>query len=89
MKASTFPWPCGVAFATDTSVISKASAHCQKRLSDLRALFLDGEALERRIQEENDPICYENNAVGHSQSEGDIFFGTTVIYPGKVASEYR
>ena len=84
MKASDSLFPCSVAFATDTGVIPEATAHYQKRLSDLRGLFLDPEALERRIREENDPVCYENYAVSHSQAEGDIFFGTTIIYPGKV-----
>jgi glucose-6-phosphate isomerase, archaeal len=89
MKAPDLLFPCSVPFVADTGVIKGASAHYQKRLSDLRGLFLDGEALERRIREENDPVCYENYAVGHSQTDGDIFFGTTVIYPGKVGSEYH
>jgi glucose-6-phosphate isomerase, archaeal len=89
MKSLSSPFPAGVAFAIDTGVISEATAHYQKRLSDLRGLFLDPEALERRIREENDPVCYENYAVSHSQAEGDIFFGTTIIYPGKVGSEYH
>jgi oxalate decarboxylase/phosphoglucose isomerase-like protein (cupin superfamily) len=85
MKVSTSPLPCSVAFENDTGVIPEATAHYQKRLSDLRGLFLDPEALDRRIREENDPICYENYAVSYSEAEGDIFFGTTIIYPGKVA----
>ena len=89
MKSLSSPFPAGVAFAIDTGVISEATANYQKRLSDLRGLFLDPEALERRIREENDPVCYENYAVSHSQAEGDIFFGTTIIYPGKVGSEYH
>ena len=78
-----------MAFATDTGVIPEATAHYEKRLSDLRGFFLDAEELERRIREENDPICYENYAVAHRQAEGDICFGTTIIYPGKVGSEYH
>jgi glucose-6-phosphate isomerase len=89
MKPSNSPSPCSVAFATDSGVIPEATAHYQKCLSDLRGLFLDPEALERRIREENDPVCYENYAVSHSEAEGDIFFGTTIIYPGKVGSEYH
>jgi glucose-6-phosphate isomerase len=34
-------------------------------------------------------LCYENYAFNESQTEGDIFFGTTIIYPGKVGSEYH
>ena len=89
MKDPNAPFPRSVTFAADTGVIPDATAHYQKRLSDLRGLFLDPEALERRIREENDPVCYENYGVSYSQAEGDIFFGTTIIYPGKVGLEYH
>ncbi len=89
MKVSSSPFPCSVAFDIDNGVIPEATAHYQKRLSDLREFFLDREALELRIQEEDDPICYENYAFNQSQAEGDIFFGTTIIYPGRVGSEYH
>src|ERR1700730_13880670 len=89
MKVSTSPLPCSVAFESNTGVIPEATEHYQKRLSDLQGLFVDPEALEQRIREENDPVCYENYAVSHSEAEGDIYFGTTIIYPGKVGSEYH
>jgi glucose-6-phosphate isomerase, archaeal len=89
MKALSSPLPCSVAFEAANGFIPQATAHYQKRLSDLRGLFLDSEALELRIREEDDPICYENYAFNQSQAEGDIFFGTTIIYPGKVGSEYH
>ncbi|MBV9491852.1 MAG: glucose-6-phosphate isomerase [Verrucomicrobia bacterium] len=89
MKPSNPPFPRSVPFTAGTGVIPEATAHYQKRLSDLRGLFLDPDALEQRIREENDPICYENYGVSYSQAEGDIFFGTTVIYPGKVGLEYH
>ena len=60
MKTSNSPSPCSVAIAADTGVIPQATAHYEKRLSDLRGLFLDPEKLEQRIREEKDPICYEN-----------------------------
>jgi glucose-6-phosphate isomerase, archaeal len=89
MKESNSPLPCAVAFETGTGVIPQATAHYQKRLSDLRGLYLDPEALELRIREEGDPVCYENYAFNQSQAEGDIFFGTTIIHPGKVGVEYH
>ena len=89
MKISSSPFPCSVAFDIENGVIPEATAHYQKRLSDLREFFMDREALELRIREEDDPICYENYAFNQSQAEGDIFFGTTIIYPGRVGSEYH
>ena len=89
MKATDSPLPCSVSFATDTGAVSQASAHYERRLSTLRGLYLDSEALEWRIREENDPVCYENYAFNDGKAEGDLFFGTTIIYPGKVGSEYH
>ena len=89
MRVLNSPFPCSISFAADTGVIPCATAHYQKRLSDLRGFYLDPDILERRIREENDPVCYENYAFNDSQAEGDIFFGTTIIYPGKVGSEYH
>ena len=89
MNQKSSPLPCAVSVPAHTGVIAQATAHYEKRLSDLRGLFLDAADLERRIREENDPLCYENYAFNQSQAEGDIFFGTTIIYPGKVGSEYH
>lgn len=83
------PLPCSVVVSADTGFIAAATARYQKRLSDLRGLFMDSETLERRIHEEEDPVCYENFAFNNGLTEGDIFFGTTVIYPGKVGLEYH
>jgi glucose-6-phosphate isomerase len=89
MKESTSPLPSAVAFEINAGVIPQATARYQKRLSDLRGLFLDAAALELRIRKENDPVCYENYAFNENKSDGDIFFGTTIIYPGKVGMEYH
>jgi glucose-6-phosphate isomerase, archaeal len=89
MKEMSSPLPSSVSFESKTGVIPEATAHYQKRLSDLRGLFLDSKALELRIREEGDPVCYENYGFNQNQAEGDIFFGTTIIYPGKVGSEYH
>jgi glucose-6-phosphate isomerase len=89
MKESTSPLPSAVAFEINAGVIPQATARYQKRLSDLRGLFLDAAALELRIRKENDPVCYENYAFNENKSDGDIFFGTTIIYPGKVGTEYH
>jgi glucose-6-phosphate isomerase, archaeal len=80
--------PCSVPFVADSGAIPQATAHYQRHLSELRGLFLDADALERLIRVESDPVCYENYAFNESRAEGDLYFGTTIIYPGKVGSEY-
>jgi glucose-6-phosphate isomerase len=86
---ATSPLPCSISIAAESGVIPAATGHYTKRLSDLRGLFLDADALERRIREEDNPVCYENYSFNNSQIEGDLFFGTTIIYPGKVGAEYH
>ena len=81
-------YPCAVSFAADTGAVPQATVHYERHLSELRGLFLDADALESPIREQSDPVCYENYAFNENQAEGDIFFGTTIIYPGKVGSEY-
>jgi glucose-6-phosphate isomerase len=83
------PLPCSVEFDAHSGTIPAATERYQKRLSELRGLFLDAEALEVRIRAENDPICYEIYAFNENDAEGDLFFGTTIIYPGKVGAEYH
>lgn len=83
------PLPCSVEFDPHSGTIPAATMRYQKRLSELRGLFLDADALETRIREEGDPVCYENYAFNDNDNEGDLFFGTTVIYPGKVGAEYH
>src|SRR5260221_1559125 len=88
MKVLNSPFPCSISFAADTGVIPCATAHYQKRLSDLRGFYLDPDILEPRIREENDPVCYENYAFNDTHADGDIFFGTTIIYPSTMCSAY-
>jgi len=83
------PLPCSVAFNKNSGVVEPATSHYTKRLSALRGLFLDADALERRISGEGDPVCYENYAFNQNTAEGDLFFGTTIIYAGKVGLEYH
>jgi glucose-6-phosphate isomerase len=88
MKESASPLPTSVSFIADTGVVPQSTAHYQRRLSELRGAFLDPNALEAAIIEKGDPVCYENYGFNQSQAEGDLFFGTTIIYPGKVGTEY-
>jgi glucose-6-phosphate isomerase, archaeal len=89
MKTFDYLQPCSVSIDFHTGKIENASAHYQKRLSDLRGVYQNEEALELRIQNERDPVCYENFAVNSGAVEGDLWFGTTIIYPGKVGREYH
>ena len=68
-------------FRKRPSIIKDASLSCV-------AFFLTQRPWNSLFEKESDPVCYENYAFNENQAEGDIFFGTTIIYPGKVGSEY-
>ena len=60
----------------------------QKRyLSEVKNIFLDSGEAERRLQKDN-PLVYEFYELGIPGNIGDLAFGTSIVYPGKVAGEY-
>jgi glucose-6-phosphate isomerase len=60
----------------------------QKRyLSEVKNIFLDTGEAERRLQKDN-PLVYEFYEPGIPGNMGDLAFGTSIVYPGKVAGEY-
>jgi glucose-6-phosphate isomerase len=60
----------------------------QIKLSDLRDFFYDREAVDEILSKGKNPVVYE--VFEHSQPEvdGQLNFGVTVLYPGKVGNEY-
>ena len=53
----------------------------------MKNMYLDQEAAAA-ILEKEDPVIYEFYELGCPERPGDLLFGTTILYPGKVGSEY-
>jgi len=88
MKENNFDWIKG--FLTDFSLIdglSKSAFSTKRRLSQMRGIFADNEAFEKMIAA-SDPLVYEFYELGVPENSGDIAFGTSITYPGKVGNEY-
>jgi len=79
-------YPEGVAIDGVTGEVSPSTSRYTKRLSDLRGFFRDGKAQEALIAAEDDPIVYE--VIDYRKEESDLAFGTTIMWPGKVADEF-
>ncbi len=75
-----------VDFDPETALSTKAEIS-RKTLSMMKDMYLDVEAAEK-ILENDDPIVYEWYEMGCPERSGDVLFGTTVLYPGKVGNEY-
>jgi glucose-6-phosphate isomerase len=66
---------------------SKVDAHIKRPLSSLRGMFLDNEALEKMVQQD-DLLVYEVFEIKRPEVEGELALGISVVHPGKVGAEF-
>ena len=86
---NNFNWD--TAFSVDfdlQSGLSSTAETTRRRLSQMETIFCDTEAAVRMVQEEGDPLVYEFHELGCPERAGDLAFGTTVLYPGRVGDEF-
>ena len=67
--------------------VSETAVTTKRYLSQMKDMFFDSAAAEE-ILKTGDPLIYEFYELGCPERAGDLLFGTTVLYPGKVVSEY-
>lgn len=70
-----------------TSGLSGQRKPTQRKLSNMKGMFNDEIALQKMLDKE-DTLVYEFYELGAPENAGDIAFGTSITYPGKVGSEY-
>lgn len=81
-------WEQGFALDFDLrSGRSQNAAATKRYLSDMQEFYSDQEAAGR-ILEKEDPLIYEFYELGCPEREGDLAFGTTIVYPGMIGDEY-
>ncbi len=56
-------------------------------LSNMRGMFADDAALEEMIKKEIS-VIYDFYELGLPETSGDLLFGTSIVYPGKVGNEF-
>ena len=69
------------------SGISEGKVSSKRRLSNLRGMVADEAVLEEMIKKE-DTLIYEFYELGIPAHPGDLSFGTSICYPGKIGEEY-
>lgn len=72
-----------------TGALMGATAHYRKTLRDLDGVFSDERAFAERFAATPDEVVYEVYEVQHSQEPGDLIFGTSILEPGTVGSEFH
>lgn len=70
-----------------TTGFSKTAETTKRYLSQMKDMFLD-QAEVNKILASGDPVIYEFHELGCPEREGDLAFGTTILYPGKIGDEY-
>ena len=78
--------PEGVYIDGASGEVTPSTGRYKKRLSELSAVFNDKSALARDVEALGDPLVYE--VVEYRKDNTDIFFGTTIMYPGDVSGEF-
>ncbi|MHB8064717.1 MAG: glucose-6-phosphate isomerase [Ruminiclostridium sp.] len=59
----------------------------KRYLSSMKGMFADDAALEEMVKKD-DKMVYEFYELSVPQTSGDLLFGTSITYPGKVGNEY-
>lgn len=78
----------GFTMDIDLSTGKSKTADTGKRfLGDLKGLFADEDACKEILKNEN-PLVYEFHGLPAPNHPGDIGFGCSIVYPGKVGNEY-
>jgi glucose-6-phosphate isomerase len=67
--------------------MSQYDHHVIRRLSDLKGQFLDQEAFSARLAVE-DPLLYEVFEIKRPEVAGELFYGLSIVHPGKIGDEY-
>lgn len=86
--AVLFDWEKGFVLDFDlVTGLSGAAASTKRRLSQMKEMYADAAAADRMIAA-GDPVVYEFYELGAPEHPGDLAFGTSITYPGKVGNEY-
>jgi len=59
----------------------------ERPLSEMEKMYAD-EEVRKRMVENGDPLVYEFYDLGLPDNSGEVAFGTSIVYPGKVGDEY-
>ncbi len=89
INSDKFNWTQGFTIDFDlVTGMSKSGAETSKRtVSSMRGMYADEAATEELIKN-GDPLVYEFYEMGAPEKEGDLAFGASITYPGKVGNEY-
>ena len=83
-----FPPPASVLVDPDTGEMAGRTGRYEKRLDDLAGLFADEAAFAEAARARGAEVAYRVDEFRPSDRAGDVIFGTSTLYPGKVGQEF-
>ncbi len=83
-----FNWEQGFTMDFDLATgMSKKLNTTKRYLSQMKGMFADDAAFDAAVAK-NDELVYEFHEIGAPENPGDLAFGISITYPGKVGNEY-
>ena len=83
-----YNWSQGFTIGFDLATgMSDEKVTTKRYLSQMKGMFADDAAYEAAL-EGGDPVVYEFHEMGAPEHAGDLAFGISITYPGKVGEEY-
>jgi len=79
--------PFTLTLAFPKIIPSRVDAHIKRPLSALHGTFLDDEAFDKMLQQD-DPLVYEVYEIKRPEEEGELALGVSVVHPGQVGAEF-
>jgi glucose-6-phosphate isomerase len=67
--------------------LSKTAVSTKRKLSNMKGMFADEAAFEKALVS-GDPLIYEFYEMGAPETAGNVAFGSSITYPGRIGSEY-
>jgi len=87
-NAELFDWEKGFTVDFDLKTgLSETAKSSKRTVSSMRGMYADDAATEELIAN-GDPLVYEFYELGAPETPGDLAFGSSIVYPGKVGDEY-
>jgi glucose-6-phosphate isomerase len=86
MSANTATLP----FVIDFNLLNGKSPtreSTKRHLSKMKGMYADDIAFQQLVSE-GDPLLYEFYELELPASSGELLFGTSIVYPGKIGNEY-
>ena len=85
---NNFNWDSSFLIDFDLNTgFSKTAQTTKRYLSQMKDMFCDADAYQALLKN-GDPLVQEFHELGCPERPGDLAFGTTILYPGKVGNEY-